>query len=562
MRRERYGVGVSEAKVLDDFSSKRPHFSARRNFGDFDDSFTAAQAGFHSPIEPAAMATQSCRRCLPHSSLPLPRIALSAKRNGVPFSTSAAWLATPVKPKKITASMAANAARLKAKGSKSLKIKKKIPVKTGKPPMPGERKAMRKRIVLSNTNALEVAGLQDLNAELATEQGTVGKVVGLDGKTVDSLRAVGAFKTTQGWGMFRRPAILVRGESVRLSGKMAQAEADKGIVRMIVDGERGAGKSMLLLHAMATAFVRGWVVFNIPEGKSLSFALTFSLKAFLTKRGNAAQELTNAVTPYEPIEGTDPVLYAQNAYTANWLTQITKSNNAVLSGLTLSLKHELPIPIPDNITLARLCELGARDPDVAWPIFLALWSELQAPGRPPILFTLDSLPFIMQNSLYRSADFELIHAHDLAILRHFTDYFSGSKTLVNGGAVIGAMARSHAPISRSLELFINQTLEKQTAGEVRTKRDPYEKKYDLRSDKVLGGGAGQVQGLVSEGEGGLEVMKLKGLSKLEARGLMEYWAQSGVLRSKVDERTVAEKWALAGNGIVGEIERGALRMRI
>jgi len=43
---------------------------------------------------------------------------------------------------------------------------------------------------------------------------------------------------------------------------------------------------------------------------------------------------------------------------------------------------------------------------------------------------------------------------------------------------------------------------------------------------------------------------------------MEYWAQSGVFRGQVDEKTVTEKWALAGNGIVGEIERGALRMRI
>jgi small subunit ribosomal protein S29 len=61
---------------------------------------------------------------------------------------------------------------------------------------------------------------------------------------------------------------------------------------------------------------------------------------------------------------------------------------------------------------------------------------------------------------------------------------------------------------------------------------------------------------------GAEVLKLKGLSKEEARCLMEYWAASGVLRQRVDEQTVAEKWTLAGNGIVGEIQRGALRMRI
>lgn len=78
-------------------------------------------------------------------------------------------------------------------------------------------------------------------------------------------------------------------------------------------------------------------------------------------------------------------------------------------------------------------------------------------------------------------------------------------------------------------------------------RDPFEKRYDARADKALQK---------------MEVMTLLGLSKEEARGLMEYWAASGVLRQRVDERSVAEKWALAGNGVVGEIERGALMMRI
>jgi small subunit ribosomal protein S29 len=180
----------------------------------------------------------------------------------------------------------------KGKGEKTLRIKKKAPVKAGKPPASGERKAMRKRIVLSNTNALEVEGMQDLDAEMVEGmvrvrdeseeavlagalgmvgeeneegEGVVGKVVGLGGATVDSLRAVEAFKTTQGWGLFRRPGLLVREESVVISRKLVEGEKG-GVVRLVVDGERGAGKSLLLLHAMATAFVRGWIVLNIPEG--------------------------------------------------------------------------------------------------------------------------------------------------------------------------------------------------------------------------------------------------------------------------------------------------------
>jgi small subunit ribosomal protein S29 len=159
------------------------------------------------------------------------------------------------------------AAKTSTKGDKKFQMKKKSVVKTGKPPAAGERKAMRKRVVLSNTNALQVEGLEDLskNMEIAVH---TGKVIGIPGPVVDSLRAVEAFKVTQGWGMFRRPALLIREESVLLTEEMKQAEKQRSGLRLVIDGERGTGKSLMLLHAMATAFVRGWIVINFPEGSS------------------------------------------------------------------------------------------------------------------------------------------------------------------------------------------------------------------------------------------------------------------------------------------------------
>lgn len=252
------------------------------------------------------------------------------------------------------------------------------------------------------------------------------------------------------------------------------------------------------------------------------------------------------MTDYAPIRGTTPTLWTQNTYTANWLGQIAKANEAVLGGLKLSKEHNLPIPVPEDVTLTRLCELGARDPDVAWPVFQAFWSEITAEGRPPVLMCMDSVSFAMQDSQYRSPDYKLIHSHDLVVINHFMAYLGGSARLPNGGAVLAATNRSHGPLSKSLNLCIQQAEDRQNGREI-TPRDPYERKYDERAEKALTG---------------IEVMKLKGLSKKEARGLMEYWAQSGVLRSRVDEETVAERWALAGNGIIGEIQRGALWMRI
>lgn len=110
--------------------------------------------------------------------------------------------------------------------------------------------------------------MTDMTPELLLDEATHGKVVGIPGPVVDSLRAAEAFKITQGWGLFRRPGLLVREESLKISRMMKEAEESKKMLRLVVDGGRVTGKSMMLVHAMATAFTRGWIVLNIPEGKS------------------------------------------------------------------------------------------------------------------------------------------------------------------------------------------------------------------------------------------------------------------------------------------------------
>ena len=57
---------------------------------------------------------------------------------------------------------------------------------------------------------------------------------------------------------------------------------------------------------------------------------------------------------------------------------------------------------------------------------------------------------------------------------------------------------------------------------------------------------------------GVSVREIRGLSREEARGIMEYYARSGMLRQRISEGFVQEKWTLAGGGIVGELERGSL----
>lgn len=140
---------------------------------------------------------------------------------------------------------------------------------SGKKPQPGERKAMRKRIVLSNTNALAVPGLRDLTVEDTTDAASQSRMFAIPGPTIDSLRAVEAFKPNQRWSLFRRPATVWRKEAIEMARLLqsVNSEEKKKTIRKVVVGERTCGKSVLLLQAMTMAFLKGWIVVNLPDGR-------------------------------------------------------------------------------------------------------------------------------------------------------------------------------------------------------------------------------------------------------------------------------------------------------
>lgn len=159
------------------------------------------------------------------------------------------------------------------RGGKQVQMrkKKKAPPR-GKTAEPGERKALRKRIVLSNGNALEVPDLEELTAAHLLDgdgdgNSSAGRVLALPDGVVDQLRAVEAFKPSQCFSLFRRPSVLVRGETVALATQMQRAATARETLRLVIDGERIAGKSILLLQALAHGFLNDWVVIHVPEGE-------------------------------------------------------------------------------------------------------------------------------------------------------------------------------------------------------------------------------------------------------------------------------------------------------
>ena len=219
------------------------------------------------------MSLQTCWRCLVRASSPLYQTRRPTQQPSIlypgstaTFTTSPSLSILPPKRKPGVQKVDKN-----AKGSKNTftrKRKKPQNATRARRPEIGERRALRKRIVLSNINALEIQGLKDITAQSLTDESLRGQVLGIPGPVVDQLRAVEAFKVAQGWPLFRRPAMLMRKDTFDMATEIENISLgtqDRTIRRVFV-GERGSGKTVMLLQAMTMAFLKGWVVINIPEG--------------------------------------------------------------------------------------------------------------------------------------------------------------------------------------------------------------------------------------------------------------------------------------------------------
>lgn len=405
--------------------------------------------------------------------------------------------------------------------------------------------------------------MRDFSIEALGEERLKGQVLGIPGDLIDRLRAVDAFKTTQAWGLFRRPGMLVREETLYYGKLMEDLNQSGHTSRRILVGEKGSGKSFLALQIMVIGFLRRWTVINIPE----------------------AQELTIGHTAYGPLSySSTDTLYAQKDYTASLLKSINLANPH-LATLTLSTPPSssgLPVPIPPNISLSRLASLGVQDPDIAWRVFTLLMSELTMPNsqlaaeqaRPPLLLSMDSFAHAMRpDTAYHYPNFKPMHAHDLAIVDWFMGHLSGRKQLPNGGLVLAVTSESNQPKNPTLRLALAQ-LEHESPSFRPTSWEPQIdpllplpqpitlQQMKLQGDRFKNYDQRVLSTFKNNCEGRVELQRVKGLSKDEAKGLMEYWAKSGLLRGKVSEGLVSEKWILSGQGVVGELEKSVVRMRV
>ena len=212
------------------------------------------------------------------------------------------------------------------------------------------------------------------------------------------------------------------------------------------------------------------------------------------------------------------------------------------------------------MSLQSLADIGVSRPDLAYPVWHALWRELTAPNlpgekTPPMLITIDGLAHWMHNTQYRSADYQPIHAHNLTLIRQFTDLLfnqPNAAKLPSGGMILGATSGSNNPTVYAWEIVLRQ-LKARSAGVAADSPDfPLPEPYRKVDQSVM---------KLAQGAG-VDVQELRGITKDEARGLLEYFASSGIIQDRISEAYVAEKWSLAAGGVIGEVVKFGKRIRM
>lgn len=388
--------------------------------------------------------------------------------------------------------------------------------------------------------------MQDLSLENIADARLRGQVMGIPMPLIDRLRGLQAFKPSQGWNMFRRPGTLMRRESLEM-GRLIQRiqngeEKGKTFVN-VIRGDKGTGKSLHLVKAMTMGLMNDWIVVNVPQ----------------------ASEVVVGTSGYAPLAGSNPTQYVQKDVTVLMLGRIANGNKDVLSKLHISQPHPGLKSVQSEMSLYDLATAGIRQPEQAWSVFKALWSEMTATeaaagvelaqpfkARPPMMVTVDSIQHWMLNTQYRSADFELIHAHDFTIVDHFLSLAKPS-SLPNGGLIFYATSKSVSTV-RSVQISLDQIAARHAGIEATSPEFPLPGPYEKLDDRVLS--------FFRNNGKNLKIVNIGNLNKDETRGLLEYYALSGILRENVNETTVGEKWSMAGGGVIAELQRMGKRLRV
>ncbi|KAG8956068.1 37S ribosomal protein S23 mitochondrial [Tulasnella sp. 419] len=306
--------------------------------------------------------------------------------------------------------------------------------------------------------------------------------------------------------------------------KAAQPPHGQG-TRLVLAGEAGSGKSILMMQAVDYCSKDGWIVLYVPHASSW----------------------VNSTTPYKYDYRSQT--FHQPALAADILTNMLKFNKDKISkmkslvDLILPGAHGSTTTISQGSTIENLVNTALRDTQHAPQILVAVLDILAKQTTHPVLFAIDEFQALYNESRYRDPQFKIIKSYNLSTPRLFLEYASGKRPLARG-MVLGSLSLSSPQYPVPLELHESLELP-HVEGR---KPGP----YVPRSEDLL-----------SYAEGLKAFNVPNAMSTAEAASLLDAWNKKKLFHSELNDTFFHTKYVETGGNprqLVSKAIRATLTM--
>ncbi|GMK58752.1 hypothetical protein CspeluHIS016_0601940 [Cutaneotrichosporon spelunceum] len=310
------------------------------------------------------------------------------------------------------------------------------------------------------------------------------------------------------------PTSVIRQATLDLVGTLNAAKGSSSKeTRLLLTGPRGAGKSMLMLQAVAYALEAGWIVLYVPQ----------------------ASKWLDSSTQYEYNEADKS--FHQTEVSQQLLTKLGAVNKAELAKVTLPEAVKIGSQtLAAGSKLADLVALGAKEDALAVPALAATVDVLSKQTEVPVLLAVDEMHALFRTSEYRAPDYTRLEPYNLSASSLVLDLLTGRKAF-GAGAVLGALSGSNTdwPVSDTLLHGLGQP----TAHPVH----PYTKHDEVH---------------LANAQSGIKTVEVPlGMSGKEAAAMFEVWTRKGWATNPADDIFLGGLNAASGNP--GEMARGWLQ---
>ncbi|WVQ82875.1 hypothetical protein IAT38_005011 [Cryptococcus sp. DSM 104549] len=206
-------------------------------------------------------------------------------------------------------------------------------------------------------------------------------------------------------------ASVLREATVDLVSRMEKAkDGSSKDARYILTGEKGSGKSMLLLQAVSCALTSGWIVLYIPR----------------------ATTLVDSSSHY--VHNPETQVFDQWQSAQSILTKLVATNGDKLEHVKLAEQIDLGRNrvFAAGKSVRDVAQAGVGDVRVAVKALDSVISALEAQTQYPVLWAIDEAQALFAPTMYRAPDFTPLEPYHLSTTRMALDFIAGRRTFARG----------------------------------------------------------------------------------------------------------------------------------